>query len=121
MIKWLQKYLQECFLISLDHNLGPNLQNNDEIFGSGIDRDVVDYLALKPPQCPVIIHSSNDIEAVGMEMALAEVNWTVDRVIPYHFQGSSSSQWIDNDWQKTISRFLSHLAENHQNNYEKKT
>lgn len=121
MIEWLQKHLQQCVLISLDHDLGPNWQNNEELFDPGIGRDVVDYLTLKPPQCPVIIHSSNHIEAVGMEMALAEVNWTVDRVITYYFEGSSSSQWIDNDWQETISIFLDPLAQNHQNNYDKKT
>ncbi|MCL1466413.1 ADP-ribosylglycohydrolase family protein [Argonema galeatum] len=101
MIEWLSNHLHDCILISLDHDLGPNRKHNGEVFDPGIGRDVVDYLASKPAQCPVIIHSSNNIAAIGMEMALSYGHWTAERVIPF-----PNLEWIDSDWAVAIARLL---------------
>ncbi len=108
MIEWLENHLHECIAISLDHDLGPSWQRNDKLFDPGTGRDVVDYLATKYPQCPVIIHSSNHRAVIGMEMALCEANWNVERVIPFVSLGSliGSAEWIDTDWTETINRLL---------------
>lgn len=106
-IAWLKGRVQDCALISLDRDLGPSWQRDGELFDPGVGRDVVDYLVTQPPQCPVIIHSSNSDAAVGMEMALAEHSWSVERVIPFqHLYSSNSAEWIDRDWAEAIARLL---------------
>lgn len=108
MIEWLETHLSECIVISLDHDLGPSWKRDGELFDPGTGRDVVDYLVTKSPQCPLIIHSSNAEAVIGMEMALTEVNWQVERVIPFVSLGSliGSAEWIDTDWTETINRLL---------------
>lgn len=111
-IAWLKGRLQDCVLISLDRDLGPSWNRDGQLFDPGVGRDVVDYLITQPPQCPVIIHSSNSDAAVGMEMALAEHNWSVERVIPFqHLDSSNSAEWIDRDWAEAIARLLAESRE----------
>jgi len=101
-ITWLRENLKEAALICLDHDLGPNQYHGDEVFDPGTGRDVVDYLATKPPRCPVIVHTTNSWAAPGMEMALAEMGWKCSRVIP-----SADLKWIRTAWVRKLNKFTS--------------
>src|SRR4051812_25293524 len=56
MIGEVEPFLPVARLISLDHDLEP-VEGETEDPGDGID--VARFLAVLPPVCPVIIHSSN--------------------------------------------------------------
>lgn len=113
-IAWFQNHLHQCILISLDHDLGPSWERNGQLFDPGTGRDVVNYLIKKPPQCPVILHTSNSEAEIGMEMALAEVNWTFERVIPFQpLDSLDSLEWVDRDWANTVQRMLASSAKKH--------
>ena|SRR5713101_1265165 len=101
-ITWLRENLKETALICLDHDLGPNRYHGDEVFDPGTGRDVVDYLATKPPRCPVIVHTTNCWAAPGMEMVLAEMGWKCSRVIP-----SADLKWIRTAWVRKLNKFIS--------------
>jgi CheY-like chemotaxis protein len=99
-IVWLKQNLKEAALICLDHDLGPNRQIGDEVSDPDTGRDVVDYLACQTPRCPVIIHTTNDWAAPGMELALREVGWKCSRVIP-----SSDLKWVETIWFRKLNKF----------------
>lgn len=106
MIEWLKYHLQDCILISLDHDLGPNHQRNHQVFDPGIGRDVVNYLATQSPQCPIIIHTSNSLARIGMEMTLFESGWLFTSVFPcYHLD------WIYQEWTDTVKTLLKSTSE----------
>ena len=101
MIEWLGQHLSEVLLISLDHDLplrGPVGQSID--YGTG--RQVADYLtSIRPPKCPVIVHSSNEPCAQGMFFALKEAGWPCSRVVPY-----DDRAWIAASWAEDVRRYL---------------
>src|SRR3954453_22626652 len=68
---------------------------------SGDGRQAADYLAARPPQCPVVIHSTNTPAAVGMEGALKDAGWTVNRVSPY-----GDLEWVASDWLRAVRRAI---------------
>jgi hypothetical protein len=98
-IAWLKENLKDAALICLDHDLGPNRQLGNDAFDPGTGRDVVDYLASQTPRCPVIIHTTNDWAAPGMEIALKESGWKCSRVIP-----SDDLQWIGTVWVRKLKK-----------------
>ena len=100
MISWLQQHLGEVLLISLDHDL-PLLDANRRPIDSGDGRMVADFLASKPPTCPVIVHSSNTECAPGMSFALKEKKWPTVRIVPYEDQA-----WIRDAWKPQILRWV---------------
>src|SRR4051812_20324905 len=77
MIAWLAEHLSSVRLLSLDHDLGPNQQRNGETFDPGIGRDVADFLATRPPQCPVVLHTTNRQALPGMRAVLEDAGWQV--------------------------------------------
>jgi CheY-like chemotaxis protein len=100
-IAWLKENLRETALICLDHDLGPNRHLGDDVFDPGTGRDVVDYLASQIPHCPVVMHTTNDWAAPGMEMALKDVGWKCSRVIP-----STDLKWVETIWFRQVSKFI---------------
>jgi hypothetical protein len=93
MIDWLKEHLEQAKIICLDHDLGPNRSRHGELFDPGTGRDVADYLSTKKPVCPILIHTTNNIAAPGMLMALDESGWLHSRVIPY-----CDLEWIKETW-----------------------
>lgn len=93
MIDWLKEHLHEVVLISLDHDLsGANP-------GSG--RDVVDFIAIHPPSCPVILHTSNSFFVPGMALTLEQAGWKHERVVPFN-----DLEWISAVWIRKVSEML---------------
>jgi hypothetical protein len=101
MIDWLAEHLKNCSLISLDHDLGPNREANGERQDPGTGRDVADFLVGRVPSCPVIIHTSNSMARVGMELVLREGSWQVLKVFP-----TPETGWIYSSWLGTARRAL---------------
>ena len=97
MIGWLEKNLRSVDLLCLDHDLGPNRRRDGEEFDPGIGRDVADFLATRPPQCPVVIHSTNVIGADGMQFTLEDAEWKVERVHPF-----GDLEWIRLMWIRQV-------------------
>ena len=93
MIQWLQNHLRSTVLISLDHDLGPSRTRDGESFHPGTGLDVVNYLTMQEPLCPVIVHTANYLAAPGMELMLNDSGWTSSRVIPIN-----GLEWIDHAW-----------------------
>jgi hypothetical protein len=100
-IDWIEQHLPDVALICLDHDLGPTRLRDGERFDPGIGRDAADVLAMRPPVCPVIIHSSNSIAVPGMLHVLRESGWTCSAVMP-----SDDLRWIDTDWRQELTDFL---------------
>ncbi len=101
MIEWLEEHLDRCRVICLDHDLGPNRTRDGNVFDPGTGRDVVDFLATRVPECPVIIHTTNSLAAPGMETALEESGWRCFRVVPY-----PDLAWIGEWWIEQIQKAL---------------
>ncbi len=98
---WLADNLQSCVVICLDHDLGPNRKRQGTVFDPGVGRDVVNYLAGRVPNCPVVIHTTNTNARPGMISTLEECGWLVSFVSPYE-----DTLWIDEVWADEISRLL---------------
>jgi hypothetical protein len=103
MIGWLEKHLEDASLICLDHDLGPNRSRNGQTFDPGTGRDVTDYLALRRPVCPVLIHTTNSLAAPGMAIVLDDSGWVHSRLAPYN-----DLEWLSADWICKVRRALAH-------------
>jgi hypothetical protein len=98
MLAWLPEHLAEVSLICLDHDLGPSHIRLGERFEPGIGRDVADFLAGTEPCCPVVIHTTNYIAALGMMLALESGGWVVDRVVPFN-----DLDWLEAAWLPVVT------------------
>jgi len=101
MIEWLANNLDKLLILSLDHDLEPYSQPNP-----GTGRIVADYLAMKQPLCPVIIHSTNRHAVVGMKQVLEEFAWQVTSVMPYE-----DLEWVGEAWWPLMLEKLSHQSD----------
>lgn len=90
IISWLKNNLASAAIISLDHDLFPQSENEPD---PGTGRDVADYLATQIPVCHIVIHTTNSLAAPGMEMVLTEQGWTQSRVIPFN-----DLEWVTTWW-----------------------
>jgi hypothetical protein len=97
MIAWLRDHLDECALISLDHDLVSTVKGDDP--GSGTD--VVLFLGERSPICPVIVHTSNPLAAPGMIYFLRQGSWAHERVVPFN-----DLEWVEVAWAPTASAML---------------
>jgi hypothetical protein len=115
MIEWLRDWLgfsaaSPPAMISLDHDLdflpGPDGQRVDP----GDGRDVVKFLAMRKPFCPVIVHTSNGLGAASMVCNLEEAGWKVTRVQPENDVGWVKLHWavcavrLVYEWEKLHSK-----------------
>ena len=101
MIVWLQVYLDQVALISLDHDL-PLVQVRDGVrVDAGTGRIVADWLAERPPRCPVVVHTSNEQFAPGMMRVLRDGGWVHRRVYPH-----ADCAWVADAWAEALTRYL---------------
>ncbi len=90
MIREIDQYLEQAVLISLDHDL---YKQTNEDSDPGTGRDVAEYLSDKKPTCSVIVHSTNTDAAWGMYNTLQAVKWNVELV--HHLD---QENWIRDLW-----------------------
>jgi hypothetical protein len=101
MIAWLKDPSSSMTIVSLDHDLEPFVENGRSVSEPGTGRDVANYLAAQQPTCPVIVHTTSQFGGDGMQFALEDANWRVERVVP--FGGIS---WIRQAWLPTVLELL---------------
>jgi CheY-like chemotaxis protein len=101
VIDYLRAHLPEALVICLDHDLELKQGPDGKLRDPGSGRDVADFLAGQPPHCPVVIHTSNSLAAVGMEAVLKESRWKTYRVLP-----CGDLDWIGTEWFRTVRRAL---------------
>jgi NAD+-processing family protein with receiver domain len=68
---YLEKHLPETVVICLHHDLEPVEQGGKRL-DPGTGRDIADFLAQRPPVCPVVVHSTNATAVTGMESVLRD-------------------------------------------------
>lgn len=84
-------------LVALDHDLDTPPDGRDP----GDGRDAAAALAARPPECPVVIHSTNAPAAVAMTMTLEDAGWAVTRVVP-----TDGHRWVRTAWFRTVRRLI---------------
>jgi CheY-like chemotaxis protein len=101
MIAFLDENLRDTIVLSLDHDLELKPGKAGRWIDPGTGRDLADYLAQRPPTCPVIIHTTNSVAAEGMELVLHDAGWTTHRVIPME-----GNEWIPGPWFRSIRKAI---------------
>jgi len=66
-------------------------------------RDVAidDWLARAEPCCPIVVHTTNRPAADGMDLALTDAGWQLERIMPYE-----SCRWIAEAWLPLVRRLI---------------
>lgn len=105
MVDWLRVNLSGVIFISLDHDLALLPGENGRMVDCGTGREVADFLATQPARCPVVIHSTNQPAAAGMEMVLADSGWSVEKISPY-----GDLEWIEETWFPVVRDQIVELA-----------
>ncbi|MBL8864499.1 MAG: hypothetical protein KF873_00130 [Gemmataceae bacterium] len=91
----------DVLAVSLDHDLFDRADGSTEITGM----DVAEFLSRTEPEFPVLIHSSNAIDADRMQRLLAKNRWSVTRVTPFN-----DTSWIGEDWYPALRRAIGKSA-----------
>lgn len=102
-LRWMDGAYDSISLLSLDHDLGPARPRGPDLFDPGVGMDVVKVLVKRRPAFPIIVHSSNLIEAPSMVRRLEEAGWTTERIIPF------GVDWVPFVW-KPRARKLSGMS-----------
>jgi hypothetical protein len=97
MVREVEGFLPSAALISLDHDLDPPADDADDP-GDGLE--VAKFLALRPPVCPVIVHTSNTERGLWMMGEFELAGWRHRRVAPI------GDDWIERDWARVARRLL---------------
>jgi hypothetical protein len=97
IIRFLEEELANTVAICLDHDLDLIEGANGRCIDPGTGRDVADFLAARTPVCPVVVHTTNAVAAVGMESALTDAGWVIRRVVPY-----GDLDWIGETWLRAV-------------------
>ncbi|MGF1577879.1 MAG: cyclic-phosphate processing receiver domain-containing protein [Gemmataceae bacterium] len=97
MIAEVEGYLPQATIISLDHDLEPNPEDDTDP-GDGVE--VAKFLAQFSQPCPVIIHTSNGERAQWMAGEFDLEGWKHHRVLPY------DDEWIERHWRRAVKRLL---------------
>lgn len=101
-IDWFAANQAAVGLISLDHDLDSVVRPGEP---PGVDhgwgRPVADFIAIQPPTCPVIVHTSNATAGDGMFFELQCRGWPVHRVYPFE-----SHSWVARDWKWKIVELI---------------
>ncbi len=91
----------DVLAVSLDHDLFERADGSTEITGM----DVAEFLSRTEPDFPVLIHSSNQIDADRMQRLLTKNRWPVTRVTPFN-----DTSWIGDDWYPALRRAIGKFA-----------
>jgi CheY-like chemotaxis protein len=105
MLAYLREHLGEAICISLDHDMELVDDGAGRLVDPGSGREVADFLAGHPPQCPVILHTTNTAAADGMASALTHTGWKVYRVAPW-----GDLEWVHVEWGRTVRRAIVEAA-----------
>jgi hypothetical protein len=105
MIRFLETTLPDSLVLSLDHDLVPDIDERQAWKDPGTGRDVAEFLASRQPVCPVVIATTNSPAADGMERVLHEAHWQTYRVIPF-----DDLAWIAKDWFKAMRQAILSMA-----------
>jgi CheY-like chemotaxis protein len=100
-IRFLDDHLADTLVISLDHDLELKPGPDGRLLDPGTGRQVADFLAARPPACPVVLATTNSSAAVVMEKVLRGAGWKTRRVVPF-----DDMHWIEADWFFAIQRAL---------------
>jgi len=98
-IQFLRKNLHETLAVALDHDLELQPGPNGALIDPGTGRDVANFLAERPPVCPVVLHTTNTAAVAGMELVLNDAGWSTLRVVPF-----DDLSWIGADWLRAVRR-----------------
>src|ERR1700730_1675146 len=101
MIRFLGEHFSDTLVIALDHDLDLKPGPDGRCIDTGTGREVADFLAQKPPTCPVILHTTNSAAAVGMKAVLRDAGWKTRCVVPF-----DDMRWIETDWFVAIRRAI---------------
>ncbi len=101
MTEYLERNFNEVIALSLDHDLELKVNAAGQTYDPGTGREVADYLATRRPSFPVIIHTTNDFGAIGMESVLREAGWQTCRVSPF-----GDLEWVHDSWFPAIRRAI---------------
>jgi len=100
MIRDLPQHLPQTALISLDFDLIPE-SNSTQDPGNGLD--VCKFLAKLAPNCPIILHSSNEKAVWEMLFKLGEGQWETD----WLRHDPLGVLWIGKLWLPKVQSYLS--------------
>lgn len=100
-LAYLREHIHEVICISLDHDMDMIDDGAGGLVDSGSGREVADFLATHPPQCPVILHTTNTASAEGMAAVLSDAGWKVYRVVPW-----GDLEWVRIEWGRTVRRAI---------------
>jgi CheY-like chemotaxis protein len=101
MMDYLETHLEDTIVIGLDHDLELKPGPKGTVTDPGTGRDIADYLARRPPVCPVVLHTTNSPAAQGMEGVLQEAGWHTRRVYPL-----GDLEWIPTEWFRAIRQAI---------------
>jgi CheY-like chemotaxis protein len=97
IIAELSSHLPAACLVSLDHDLNPQLGITTDP-GTGLE--VAEFLSKQKSTCPVLIHSTNFERAWSMHNELRFAGWSVERV------GPIGDDWIQCLWLPKVKSLL---------------
>lgn len=100
-IRFLEQHLPETVLVALDNDLELKPGPDGRCIDPGCGRDVANFLAGRPPTCPVILHTTNSDAAVASQEVLRSAGWKTKRVIPF-----DDMNWIETDWFFAVRRAI---------------
>ncbi|HEX4611483.1 MAG TPA: cyclic-phosphate processing receiver domain-containing protein [Urbifossiella sp.] len=100
-IDFLAAHLAGVVAIALDNDLDMKPGPDGRAIDQGEGRHVADFLAGRPPACPVVIHTTNAPAAAAMQEALRNAGWKTRRVIPF-----DDMAWIASDWFPAVRRAI---------------
>jgi len=101
MIRFLEAHLADTVVIALDNDLELKTGPDGRMIDPGSGCHVAEFLATRPPVCPVVIHTTNSNAAVSMEETLRGAGWKTRCVVPF-----DDMNWIKTDWFFAIRRAL---------------
>jgi hypothetical protein len=97
MLGELEPLLPSARLISLDHDLEPEIGDPTDP-GDGLE--VAKWLTERPAACPVVVHTSNGVRGDAMEGEFELAGWRFRRVMPL------GDDWIEVDWYRGVRALL---------------
>jgi len=94
-------HLQDTLVVALDNDLDMKPGPDGRAIDQGEGRHVAEFLATRPPVCPVVIHTTNTPAAEAMQEVLRGAGWKTRRVVPF-----DDMAWIESDWFPAVRRAI---------------
>jgi hypothetical protein len=101
LILHIRPRMEDVVVLSLDHDLHDRPDADTTVTGMM----VVEFLLTHPPAFPILIHSSNRVDADRMQRRLLRNRWHVGMVIPF-----DDTNWIGDDWYPAVRKALRHAG-----------